>query len=113
MDEKIVKRVSYMLVGLGIGSLIGTLFAPKSGEETREYLTDTAKEASEYAQTQAREIKGRAEDLIERGKEVVAQKKEQIAAAVNAGLEVYHQEQLMGRSRGRNQLESRVGFQAS
>ena len=31
-------KVSFFLVGMGIGALVGILFAPKSGEETREYL---------------------------------------------------------------------------
>ena len=31
-------KVSFFLVGLGIGALVGILFAPKSGEETREFL---------------------------------------------------------------------------
>jgi hypothetical protein len=33
-----------------------------------------------------------AEDLVERGKRVVTQKKEQIAAAVDVGRETYQQE---------------------
>jgi gas vesicle protein len=37
-------KVSYFLAGLGIGALVGILFAPKSGEETREYLTSKADE---------------------------------------------------------------------
>jgi len=90
--EKIGSRVSYFLVGLGIGSLIGILFAPKSGEETREYLSQKVKEGSEYAQKKARELRERAEDLVGRGKEGVAQKKEQIAAAVDAGREAYQRE---------------------
>jgi gas vesicle protein len=89
MAEKIISNASYFLVGLGIGSLIGILSAPKSGEETREYMSQKAKDGSEYAQKKARELKERAEDLVEHGKEVVMQKKEQIATAVDAGREAY------------------------
>ena len=35
MAEKIVSNVSYLLVGAGIGSLVGILFVPKSGTDTR------------------------------------------------------------------------------
>jgi len=38
MADNSGSKVSYFLVGLGIGALVGILFAPKSGEETREYL---------------------------------------------------------------------------
>ena len=92
MAEKIVSKASYFLVGLGIGSLIGILSAPKSGEETREYMSQKAKDGSEYAQKKARELKERAEDLVKNGKEVVMQKKEQIATAVDAGREAYQRE---------------------
>jgi len=76
MAEKIGSKVGYFLVGLGIGSLIGILLAPKSGEDTREYLSQKVRERSEYAQMKARELKERAEELVERGKELVAEKKE-------------------------------------
>lgn len=88
MAEKIGSKVIYFLVGLGIGSLIGILFAPKSGEKTREYLAQKA----ESAQKKVREMRERAEDLVERRKEVVAQKKEQIAAAVDVGHAAYQRE---------------------
>ena len=92
MAEKIISKASYFLVGLGIGSLMGILFAPKSGEETREYLSQRAREGSECAQEKVRELKERAEDLVEHGKEVVMQKKEQIATAVDVGREAYQRE---------------------
>jgi gas vesicle protein len=92
MAEETGSKVSYFLLGLGIGSLIAILLAPKSGEETREYLSQKIKERNEYAQKKARELRERAEDLVERGKEVVTQKKEQIAAAVDAGREAYQRE---------------------
>ena len=43
MAQNIIPKGNYFLVGLGIGSLIGVLFAPKSGEETREYLAEENK----------------------------------------------------------------------
>ena len=92
MAENIDSKVSYFLVGLGIGSLIGILLAPKSGEETREYLSQKASEGSDYAQKKARELRERAEDLVERGKEVLTQKKGQIASAVDVRRETYRRE---------------------
>jgi len=87
-----VSKVNYFLVGLGIGSLIAILYAPKSGEETREYLAQKAKEASRYAEEKMRELRKEAEELVERSKEVVAQKQEQIATAIDAGREAYQRE---------------------
>jgi len=92
MSDNIGSKVSYFLVGMGIGALIGVLFAPKSGEETREYLTKKAEEGREYAQRKARELRERTEDLIERGKDVAVRQKESLSAAVDAGREAYQRE---------------------
>lgn len=85
-------KVSFFLIGLGIGSLIGVLFAPKSGEETRDYLAAKADEGRDYAQKKARELRERAEDLLERSKEVMGRQKEAISSAVEAGRETYKRE---------------------
>ena len=39
---------------LGVGALMGVLFAPKSGEETREFLAKRADEGRDFAQNKAR-----------------------------------------------------------
>jgi gas vesicle protein len=92
MSDNVGPKVSYFLVGLGIGALIGILFAPKSGEETREFLTKKAEEGKDYAQRKARELRERAEDLLERGKQVAQREKDSISAAVDAGREAYQRE---------------------
>jgi len=92
MAENTGSKVSYFLVGLGIGALVGILFAPKSGEETREFLAHKAEEGKEYAQKKARELRERAEDLVDRGKLVAARQKESLSAAVEAGREAYQRE---------------------
>ncbi|HTV58224.1 MAG TPA: YtxH domain-containing protein [Verrucomicrobiae bacterium] len=92
MSDNVGSKVSFFLVGLGIGALVGILFAPKSGEETREYLTNRAEEGRDYAQKKARELRERAEDLIERSKEIMARQKDSLSAAVDAGKDAYVKE---------------------
>jgi gas vesicle protein len=103
MSDNGGSKISYFLVGLGMGALLGILFAPQSGEETREYLAGRAEEGRDYAQRKARELreqaedmiergKERAEDLLERSKELAARQKESISAAVEAGKEAYQRE---------------------
>jgi gas vesicle protein len=92
MSDNVGSKVSFFLVGLGIGTLLGILFAPKSGDETREYLSSKADEGREYAQRKARELRERAEDLLERSKEIMAKQKDQISAAVDAGKDAYQRE---------------------
>ena len=89
MSDNTGSRVSYFLVGLGIGALVGVLFAPKSGEETRQYLKDKADEGREYAQKKARELRERAEEMGDRARAVVDRQREQLASAIDAGTEAY------------------------
>ena len=70
MADNVGSKVTYFLVGLGVGALVGILFAPKSGEETRDFLSKKADEGKDYAQKKARELRERADELIERSKEV-------------------------------------------
>ncbi|HVA72302.1 MAG TPA: YtxH domain-containing protein [Candidatus Limnocylindrales bacterium] len=92
MGDKVGSKIGFFLVGLGIGAAVGILFAPSSGEETRDYLTKKADEGREYAQKKARELRERAEDLIERSKDIMNREKGSLAAAVEAGKETYQRE---------------------
>jgi len=92
MADNVGSKVSYFLVGLGVGALVGVLFAPKSGEETREFLSNKADEGKDYAQRKARELRERADELIERSKDVAVRKKDSLSAAVVAGREAYLRE---------------------
>ncbi len=92
MSENGGSKVSYFLVGMGIGALLGILFAPKSGEETREYLGRRAEEGREFAQKKTREIRERADDFVDRGRELVEAQKDKISAAIDAGKEAYQRE---------------------
>jgi gas vesicle protein len=83
MTEKIHSTAGYFLAGLAVGSLMGIVFAPKSGEGTREYLSKKAKEGRKHARKKGRELRERADDLVERGKELVNQTKEQIATGLD------------------------------
>ncbi len=92
MADNVGSRISFFLVGLGIGALVGILFAPKSGEETREYLSLKADEGRDYAQRKARELRERAEDIVERSKQAASRQKDTLSAAVDAGREAYQRE---------------------
>jgi gas vesicle protein len=92
MADNVGSKVSFFLVGIGIGALLGVLFAPKSGEETREYLGKRADDGREFAQRKAKELRDRADELIERGKDVASRKRDSLTAAVEAGREAFLRE---------------------
>ena len=89
MDED--KKLSYFFLGLGIGVAVGILFAPKTGEETRDMIKSKAGEGKDYLRRRGEDIKVRAEDMVERGKNVVQRQKDQLQAAVDAGRQAYRE----------------------
>jgi gas vesicle protein len=92
MAQNVIPKGNYFLVGLGVGSLIGVLFAPKSGEQTREYIGKKAREGNELARKKAQEVRDRAEESVERGKKIIAQTERRIATAIGVGIETYNRE---------------------
>jgi gas vesicle protein len=94
MAQNIIPKGNYFLVGLGIGSLVGILFAPKSGEDTRQYIAKKTKEANELARKKGQELRDRAEETVERGKKIVARSAGRIATAIDVGIETYNREKV-------------------
>ena len=92
MVQDVITKGNYFLVGLGIGALIGILFAPKSGAQTREDVAMKTKEEKELARKKVREMQDRIEETVERGKDMIAQSEGQIATAIDAGRETYRRE---------------------
>jgi gas vesicle protein len=95
-NGKTMPNMNYFLMGLGIGSAVAILLAPKSGQETRQYIADKTREANDFTRQKAREIKIRAEDAVERGKDTIAQTKDQIATAIEVGRDTYNREKSKG-----------------
>jgi len=56
------------VVGAMVGAVVGVLFAPKAGEETRAELSAAAGDVKRQAEKLAREAKGRVEGLVEDSK---------------------------------------------
>ena len=98
MEEK--SGFGYFLLGLGIGVAAGILWAPRSGEETRQlladkagegadYLKNRAQDSSEYVKQRSDDLKQSAADLYEKGRSTVGRHRENLNAAVEAGKQAY------------------------
>jgi gas vesicle protein len=117
-NENQTASLGWFVAGLGLGALLGVLYAPKSGRETREDLISTAKDGTEYVRVRAREVadqagslvgkgkvqaaeyvqkgreaveQGRAqwEEFVDKGKDFVSDQSSRVAAAVEAGRQAY------------------------
>jgi gas vesicle protein len=110
-EDSKAQQLGWFLAGLGVGALVGILYSPKSGRETRESLANGAREGTEYLRTRTQQAaekvsdlvdkgkehagvyvdRGRAqwEEFVERGKNLVTDQKTRVVAAVDAGREAY------------------------
>jgi len=93
MDDK--KEVGKLLVaffaGGAIGAMLGILFAPASGSETREKIKDASLKVKDKAVEKIEEAKEGTVNFFSRGKEKAGNVKTQIQAAIEAGKEAYKQ----------------------
>jgi gas vesicle protein len=77
--------LGWFLAGLGVGALIGVLYAPKAGKETREDLANAARDAKEKAEELVEQGKQKANEYVEQGKQYVEQGKQKAAELVEEG----------------------------
>jgi gas vesicle protein len=90
--------LAFILGGL-TGAALALLYAPRSGQETRDLLADKyregeakAREAKERAISKSREVMDDASGYIEKQKQGLDQRKERFVAAVEAGRQAYKEE---------------------
>ena len=81
------------------GAALAILYAPRSGTETREYLGGRIREGAERgrelrdrAAERGREIIDEASGYVDKQRETLGQRKERLAAAVDAGRQAYREE---------------------
>ncbi|HVO82023.1 MAG TPA: YtxH domain-containing protein [Terriglobales bacterium] len=91
MSDREGNSFLWFLAGLGIGALAGVLYAPRSGNETREAIRARAEEGRDYVRDRARQAREQAAEWMDRGKEVLNQQKEQFRSAYEAGRQAYQE----------------------
>jgi len=94
--------LSSFLLGLGVGVAIGMLFAPKSGQETREIIKSKTGEGTDYLKQRSSEFKQSAaewvdkgkqsaSEWVDKGKDALGRQKDNLADAVEAGKQAYRE----------------------
>ena len=91
MSDRNGGGVLWFLAGLGIGAIVGILYAPQSGGETRELLMSKAEEGREFMRRRAQEARDQAGQWADRGREMINAQKDQIRSAVEAGRQAYRE----------------------
>ena len=107
-------RLTYLLIGGGIGAILALLFAPKSGQELRTDIADATRKGLERGRETAGQLGTRAGEYYEATKEratglyssaadkageyagaareAVSRKGGQLSAAIEAGKQAYTEE---------------------
>jgi gas vesicle protein len=120
-ETSVATKLTYLLVGGGIGAVIALLFAPKSGVELREDIADVTRkglEKSKEAAAQFQEKAGeyyevsrekanelyqtaaeKAADLTEKAKTAAANTANPFTAAIEAGKDAYTAEKRKNESK--------------
>jgi gas vesicle protein len=117
-NESGISGLGWFLAGLGVGALVGVLYAPKTGRETREDLVAGAMDAKDRASVMAHQAQDKANQYaaqgkqqvhdyvdrgreyydrgrtqwaqyVEKGKHMVHSQQDKVSAAINAGKDAY------------------------
>jgi len=91
--------LSSFLMGLGVGVAIGMLFAPKSGQETRDLIKGKAGEGTDYLKQRGSELRQNANEWVDKGKEALRSHKDSLSDAMEAGRQAYR-DAVSGQSTG-------------
>ena len=120
-DANVGTKLTYLLIGGGIGAVIALLFAPKSGTELRGDIADATRKGIEKSKETASQLQERAGEYYEVGREraseyihtaqekagefaekartAAASTANPFTAAVEAGKEAYISEKRKGESK--------------
>lgn len=91
MAENNSNSFLWFLAGLGVGAVAGILYAPRSGDETRDVIRAKAEESRERLRHHADRARSQATDWVDRGRDMLNQQKDQFRAAYDAGRQAYHE----------------------
>ena len=113
-ETNVTTKLTFLLIGGGIGAILALLFAPKSGQELRGDIADVTRKGIEKGKETATQLQERAGEyyevtrdkagelysaaqekageLTERAKGAVAQTANPFSAALEAGKQAYSEE---------------------
>jgi gas vesicle protein len=133
--DNISTRLTYLLIGGGIGAVLALLFAPKSGEELRGDIADATRKGIDRSREAAQQLGDRAgeyyEATRERASEIYTQAAEKVgevaqtareaasrqtgtvAAAIDAGKKAYQEEKRKTEMSGRLEAAPNYGEKAN
>jgi gas vesicle protein len=133
--DSISTRLTYLLIGGGIGAILALLFAPKSGHELRGDIADATRKGIDRSREAAQQLGDRAGEYYEatrsragelysqaaekvgevaqNAREVAARQTGTVAAAIDAGKKAYQEEKRKTEMSGRIEASPNYGEKAN
>ena len=129
--DNISTRLTYLLIGGGIGAILALLFAPKSGQELRGDIADATRKGIDRSREAAQQLGDRAGEYYEAtrnragelysqaaervgevaqsAREAAARQTGTVAAAIDAGKKAYQEEKRKTEMSGRIEAAPNYG----
>jgi gas vesicle protein len=86
-------KVSYLLVGLGLGAVGGLMAALLVRKETREIIRDRSRKSLDYLNEQSGKLRETADVMVQQGKKLMACKRsETVAESTEAEKQTYQED---------------------
>jgi len=133
--DNISTRLTYLLIGGGIGAILALLFAPKSGQELRGDIADATRKGIDRSREAAQQLgdrageyyeatRGRAAELYSQAadrvgevaqsaREAAARQGGTLTAAIDAGKKAYQEEKRKTEMSGRIDASPNYGNESS
>ena len=109
-SDSISTRLTYLLIGGGIGAILALLFAPKSGEELRGDIADATRKGIDRSREAAQQLSDRAgeyyEATRERASELYSQAAEKAGEVAKTAREAASRRRLRGRLLGQGAIDA-------
>jgi gas vesicle protein len=85
-------KISYLLIGLGLGAVGGLMAALLVRKETREIIGERSRQSLEYLNQQARKLRDTADVIVQQGKKLMACKRsDSVADSTQAEKQPYQE----------------------
>jgi gas vesicle protein len=69
--DETVSRLAWFLTGAVIGATVAILYAPKSGKDTRKFITDRAQQGKQAVADTSKDLVDASKEMFERGRKLV------------------------------------------
>jgi gas vesicle protein len=86
------EKALYLLLGAAIGAAAALLLAPRSGVETRKLIMTKARDGADLVANRTKAVAEKTSTIVDKGKEIFQQQRDQLAAAIEAGKQAYKEE---------------------